>query len=373
MRRIALFSIVGAATLFAVSIGVGQYTTPRPRPSAYGTPPTEQSPASPPGGYAAPSLSRTEPGTPVGATAPYPYYSTPQPYVPGACASGACAPVVPGEVMTVKVYSVPDLVATVKTHQHAPSAFAGNQELAQAIQQAQLQAQALQASYSAASPAEPQDEVTRKLERLKKALRVAAPKRSWDDAGGDGEIEVYAEALCLIVRQTASGHEAIAELLSQLRATQDVQIELAVEMVVLEGIADEVAAEAMQLLNRELSPQEVEQFRKLGAKTAMSSVVRMTNGQSTHSGMSPALPLQFTAVALANQSLVEFRTELAIAVDESDAALYQALSQSRTVAVGKTLAFLLSPDGGTLLMVTPKVIDRKLANAAGVAPQTYPR
>lgn len=346
MRRIAIIVIVGAASLLAVSVGVS-WQSPRPtpyvpvpagQPPAYDPIPADQSPAYSPGN-AFPDTGRT--------------YATPI----------APVPVAPTEPMIVKVYSVPDLVATVQVHRAAPSSFTANPELAQAMQQIQLQVQAAQyASVQAASPTEPSDEVTMKLERLKKALRVAAPKTSWADCGGEGEIEVYSEALCLIVRQTASGHEAIADLLLQLRATQDVQIELAVEMVTFDGVADDLAAEALRLLNRELSPEEVAQFRNCGAKTAMSSVLRMANGHSANTGH-PELPLQFTAVTSADRSIVEFRTEVTVPMGADHPAMLQAFSQSRIVAVGKSIAFMVGTDGSIVLLVTPKVVDRSPAIA----------
>jgi hypothetical protein len=267
--------------------------------------------------------------------------------------------------MIVKVYSVPDFVATIQIPSAAPSPFGGSPELAMAMQQVQMQVQ--MAQQAAQPPSEVPDEVSKKLERLKKALRVAAPKKTWTEGGGEGEIEVYPEALCLIVRQTASGHEAISDLLTQLRATQNIQIELTIEYVSFDGVEDDVSAGAMKLLNRGLSADELADFRKCGAKTAMSSVVRMANGRSASAGLCSELPLQFTAVATADQSTVEFRTDLVVSAlnIEADemAAMAQAMSQTRTVAVGKTIAFMLGGEAEAIMLVTAKVIDRS-ANAA---------
>lgn len=326
MGRITLFALVCAACLLAVSLGVGQ--SPNAPLSA------DQPPSLPPNSFFQ-SVPPTE---------------APAPREPRISS-------VPTDSMTVKVYSVPDLVAAVQVQHAAPSLFGAPSEFSHMMEQVQLQVQAVQASVQAALPTGPADEVAAKLERLKKALQVAAPKRSWEDGGGDGEIEAYPDALCLIVRQTASGHEAIADLLSQLRATQDVQIELAVEVVTLHGVADDIAAEAMQLLNKELSAEELAQFRKCGAQTAMSGVVRMTNGRSANANLTPLMPLYFTAVASADQSTVEFRTDFSALANEDGGIMLPTFSQSRTVAAGKTLAFMIDGNG-TIVLVTPKVVEK---------------
>ena len=346
MSRVALLATAAAVFLLAVSFGVAQSpVSPQPRPTI--PVPAGQTPVPPtlfPQGFAPPGPQL--PASPHPTQMPSVAVA---PYIPG--------PAAPAEKMTVKVYSVPDLVATVQSQQKPPQSLAAHPELAQVIQQVQLQVQA-------AMPADPSEEVSKKLERLKKAIRVAAPKKSWEDGGGDGEIEVYPEALCLIVRQTSAGHEAIADLLTQLRATQDVQIELTVELLSLEGIADEHTAQAIRFLNKELSPEELTEFRNCGVKTAASSVVRMANGHSANAGLFPGVSFQFTAVASADRSIVQFRTEVNAPIDaDSAAALVQAWSQSRSVTVGKTLAVMIDPDGSTVMQVTPKVVDRKPATA----------
>lgn len=361
MRRIAIFAIIGAASLLAVSIGVG-WQSPRPTPHSqlpvYQTPKNDPGPAGQPPAY-----------EPVPADQPPSYYPDPpdQPpaYSPGNESPTPRVPValVATEPMTVKVYSVPDLVSAVQFHRAAPSSSA-NPGLSQAMQQLQVQTAQYESVQYAPSPG-PSDELTTRLERLKKALKVTAPARSWEDGGGDGAIEVYPEALCLIVRQTVAGHEAIADLLSQLRATQDVQIELVVEIVTFEGAADDLVAQAARMLNKDLSPEEVAEFRKCGVKTATSSIVRMANGRSANTGI-PELPLHITAVASADRSMVEFRAEIAVPMEQPDSARYQSLSQTRSVLVGKTLAYMASSDGSLVLLVTPRIMDRSPATDLGI-------
>lgn len=357
MRRIALSTAIGVVGLMVVSIGVCQ-TQPTIKLATPPVPLQNSLPLPPP---FPPPLSTTL--VPV---------TTLVPLSAQGHATATVAAVAVAEKMIVKVYSVPDLVAALQPHPAStiPGAILPDPETAVAMQQVQLYLQAAQKAVApaaaTAAPAVP-DEITRKLERLKKALRVAAPKKTWTEDGGEGEIEVYPEALCLIIRQTAAGHEAIGDLLTQLRATQNIQIELTVEFVSFDGVADDLAAGAMKLLNRELSPEELAEFRKCGGKTAMSSVARMANGHSTISALSPGLPLQFTALTTADHSIVEFRTDFTLAMDAEDAAdmaaMTQALSQVRSVAVGKTLAFMMGPEGEAVLLVTPKVIDRSTVAA----------
>lgn len=385
MRRIALSVAAGLVALLVVSVGLCQ-SVPRSAP-AKAPPvvvPSSADPTAPralPLGNAlfpsAPPINGPFPVLPP-PDGPAPTYSPPPPrvvpetkppavyYPPPAPLGTAAYPAHLGEKMIVKVYSVPDLVAPIQTQSAPASPFAAIPELALAMQQAQMQVQLAQ---QAAQPptADVPDEVTKKLERLKKAIRVAAPKKTWTEEGGEGEIEVYPEALCLIVRQTASGHEAIGDLLTQLRATQNIQIELAIEYVSFDGATDKDSAEAMKLLNRGLSAEELEQFRKCGAKAGMSSVVRMANGRSASAGLCAELPLQFTAVATSDQTAVEFRTDLVVSALHPEAgemaAMAQAMSQTRTVAVGKTLAFILGGEADAIMLVTPKVIDRSAGAA----------
>ncbi|MES2793143.1 MAG: hypothetical protein V4719_26265 [Planctomycetota bacterium] len=326
MRRIALSAAVGAAALLAVSIGLCQ------------TPPGLPLPLNPSTQNIQPAGDREVPNLlPITGTA------------------------LPAEKMTVKVYAVPDLIATLQPRP-TPLPVTGDPELAKAMQQVHLQVQLAQKLV--APPAEVSDETTKKLERLKKAIRVAAPKQTWTEGGGEGEIEVYSEALSLIVRQTESGHEAICDLLKQLRATQNIQIELTLEVISPGSMKDEVAAEANKMLNRELSAEELVAFRKFGGTTAMSSVVQMANGRSANGGI--AMPMMiFTAVATADRKVVEFRVDLPTPRDDAEAAaaLSVTLPQPGTVTVGKTFSCMIGPDGDAILLVTPKVIDRSAGTA----------
>ncbi len=343
MRRIALSAAAGVVSLVVVSLGLCQSV---PRPNSI---------AKPTSNVLLPIVQPPNPIVRPYAVEPKPMgWADPGPSTPATTSTGPAA-----EKMIVKVYSVPDLVAAIHVRSGTPGPSAVNPDLALAMRHVQAQLQLPMAQPGAESDVS--DEVTNKLERLKKALRVAAPKKSWTEGGGEGEIEVYPEALSLIVRQTPASHEAIGDLLTQLRATQDIRIELAVEMLSFEGTPDDASAEVVKLLNRDLSADELAQLRKCGGKTAISSMVRLANGRSTNAGMIPEMPMQFTAVAAADRSLVEFRIDLFLDADDKKDVpeMAQALSQARAVGVGKTLAFLISGEGaGLIMLVTPKVITR---------------
>lgn len=361
MLRIALSVSVGALALLVVSFGISE-TKPRPQP----LPPTNL----PPGTVQLlEQLTDQLPPPPLRDNSQLKAAKQlPPPPAPIVAPGG---PVAAGEKMIVKVYSVPDLVADLHRQPPAAGSSGDDREVAQAIQQMQAYVKAVQVAAQAseaggAGVPQDSDDVTKKLERLKKAIRVAAPRKSWTEDGGEGEIEVFSENLCLIVRQTPAFHEAISDLLSQLRATRDIQIELSVELLSFNGVPDDVAVGVVNLLNRELSAEELAAFKKIAGKTALSSVIRIANGRTGSAGFGPQLPIQFTALTTADKSLVEFRTEVPSSADDADelAEMFKNSSQVRSVAAGKSIAILIGlANDQTVLLVTPKVIDRSATAA----------
>ena len=310
-----------------------------------------------------PSPVRDTPNPPVYAPAPYvppqgqgPYDLLPP--VPPTSPATAWPPTPPVGPMVVKVYAVPDLVAvTQPAGSRLP--FGANPEIAAVMQQVAAQVQAQVGAINLAGGGDPNDQVAKNLERLKKALRIAAPRRSWEEGGGEGEIEIYPDTLSLIVRQTPDAHTAIAELLTQLRATQDVIIELNVEVLTIDSKNDENTKTIMALLGKELSPEEAATFRSACGECAGSTLVRVPNGQTAAmGGILSQFMARVMAVARADRSLVEFRMEFPF-LDGEMAALASAGGNVHTVSVGKTLATLpLGGEGEMLMLVTPKVVDR---------------
>lgn len=358
MRRIVLTAAVGAVCLLGVSIGLSQAEPPALTVPPSGAIPVPAPPAPQP--KTRPAKGSFDFDFDIPSNGVYLHPVAPPPLLPGQFLSIAQA-TAPTEKMTVKVYSVPDLVTTIHDRT-LPTTPAGDPDIAAAMKQVQAQIQLQLAAAASASAPQVADEVTKKLERLKKALLVAAPKKSWTEGGGDGEIEVYPEGLCLIVRQTSAAHEAVEDLLTQLRATQGVQIELAVEMLGFEGLQEQSEVEILKFLNRDLNAEELEQFRKCGGKTMLKNVLRLANGRSSGGSVIPGLPMQFTALAAADGSAVDFRIDLLLSAEDAAdmEGMAEALAQARTVATGKTQGFIASHEGKgvAVLLVTPKVIAR---------------
>ncbi|MFA9271089.1 MAG: hypothetical protein ACEQSX_10090, partial [Baekduiaceae bacterium] len=54
---------------------------------------------------------------------------------------------------------------------------------------------------------------------------------TWDVDGGTGTIGTEENTLSLVIRQTSSAHEQIADLLKQLRKLQDLQVTVEVRFI----------------------------------------------------------------------------------------------------------------------------------------------
>jgi len=260
------------------------------------------------------------------------------------------------EKSVVKVYSVPDLVAPLQAPQHPAGAFAGSPEMAGAMQQIVMQVQAQAMVNSLTTSADPNAEVTKKLEQLKQALRIAAPRADWQDEGGPGEIEVHADTFSLIIRQTAANHDSIADLLTQLRATQDLEIELAVRLIALKSVKDADTAKVMQLMNRDLTPEEVRQLLTGQEEIVNCGLIRMANGRSAApGGLFSQMRMELSAIPKCNGSVVNFRLDSPVA-DDSEAT-GRMHSEFHSVEVGQTIALLVPAIEG-IMLITPKIIDR---------------
>lgn len=54
---------------------------------------------------------------------------------------------------------------------------------------------------------------------------------SWDTVGGAGSVKPYTTTLSLVIRQTQAVHQEIADLLTQLRRLQDLQVTVEVRFI----------------------------------------------------------------------------------------------------------------------------------------------
>jgi hypothetical protein len=92
------------------------------------------------------------------------------------------------------------------------------------------------------------------FETLLNLITTTIEPNSWDDLGGPGAIESFEGNLSLVVNNTPSVHDQVAELLAQLRALQRAQVELRSTIL---SIPDDV-------------------LRKLGLEEKLSSLVSQT-------------------------------------------------------------------------------------------------
>ena len=64
-------------------------------------------------------------------------------------------------------------------------------------------------------------------------IQATIAPNSWDDVGGEGSIQSFPTNLSLVVSQTQEVHEQIADLLTQLRRLQDLQVTIEVRFITL--------------------------------------------------------------------------------------------------------------------------------------------
>ena len=126
----------------------------------------------------------------------------------------------------VRVYSVADLVAEpsdgattlVRFHAHqSPELLAAG-----ALQQGNL-------------PSEDRA-IKHNLAELTEVITATVAPDQWASTGGSGRITPFRKTMCLIIRQTESGHAEITELLRQLRHLNSVRV--AIEIECLEELSE---------------------------------------------------------------------------------------------------------------------------------------
>ena len=68
---------------------------------------------------------------------------------------------------------------------------------------------------------------------LVELITTTVKPQTWDDVGGPGSISHFANNLSLVISQTEEVHQAIADLLEQLRRNQDLQVTIEVRFITL--------------------------------------------------------------------------------------------------------------------------------------------
>jgi hypothetical protein len=238
-----------------------------------------------------------------------------------------------GSKVTVKVYSVADLVAPIRVAADEPERMTLSNW------------SAIQQTGSA-----------ERIDRIISILRLALPHEQWEDAG-PGAIAGFPEKLSLVVRQTEAGHLAIEELLRQIRAEDDVEIELAIEFGQRKPDAQ---LTLWQLLNHPLTAEQVPAFRNCLAGETTTATLRVGNGSTVAPGSIMSGPaIRFTAVLDADQAGITLRMDN-IADDMKEDGTMPWASQSVRIPVGTSVGLEYYCDGGTTIcLVTPRIVPRK--------------
>ncbi len=203
-----------------------------------------------------------------------------------------------------------------------------------------------------------QSDTQEHLARLKEVVRLALPDESWKNVGGQESIVCYVEKLSLVIRQTATGHRAIEDLLKQLRVSDDFEIELTVEQVGFDRLSDEQGLELMPKFGKSLAPEELADLRKRLPIVALAEV-RIANGRTVvGAGVLNGLHLRFTALAAPDRQSVELRLDN-ISDDIQADGTFLWNTQIQTIATGTTVARLTTCDGGAIgYLITPRIVHK---------------
>ena len=187
------------------------------------------------------------------------------------------------------------------------------------------------------------------LGRIAKLVRMALPKEAWEEDAGPGAIELYAERLSLVIRQTEAGHRAVAALLQEIRQIDDVDIELQVEFVELKEGAEKRCRE--ENLGPILTLEQLQDLRKDDQHHVM--VFCTENGRTV---FGPPGGYRLTPAASVDRSTVDVRLD--ITPDGGSAPELLWTTQTHRIPVGQTRASIHMKLHDVLLVVTPRIIPR---------------
>lgn len=121
---------------------------------------------------------------------------------------------------------------------------------------------------------------------------TVAPE-SWDIAGGSGKLSFYEQNLSLVIRANPETHDQIADLLTQLRRLQDIQIRLRARVLTLNGKATPRDATA-----------EETNFRRFGGIVTLDAVSAADWREELTGDGAVSTPI--TAVSLFNAQVCEY-------------------------------------------------------------------
>jgi hypothetical protein len=232
----------------------------------------------------------------------------------------------------VKVYSLADLVAPIRVAPGEPN-------------------RSSLAEWSTVLQADAE----KKLERLRQVLALTTAE--WAATEG-GLIHPYPEKLSLVIRQTEAGHQAIEELLRQLRAEDDFEIELQIVVAELSGPSEDATIKVLHSSGGSMTAEQAAELRKSLPGEQLTQSVRVGNGRTTVGGPILNMP-RFTAVAAHDRTNVTLRLDN-ITDDLDQQGKFPWTSQTQTIPSGNTAAMLVRGDGDVkAFLVTPRIVPRQ--------------
>ncbi len=188
-------------------------------------------------------------------------------------------------------------------------------------------------------------EKTPNFAALERYLRDSTGAAAWGDAGS---IQPYGKTLSLVIRQTASVHNQIADALSELRREFDAQVVL--ELRIVNGPRKEIAALADAFLG-ELGKYETEQLQK---RVAESNNLLFAPKMTVFSGITAHVATggADSRVVQANATVSADRRSVQLKIVESAESDHNLLARLQTVKLhsGRTAALRFeAPKAGGII------------------------
>jgi hypothetical protein len=178
-------------------------------------------------------------------------------------------------------------------------------------------------AYAVADLATPVSNATRgprsaDLESLVDLIELRTGSDCWSEGGGEGTIVAHEKSLSLIVRQTASAHERIAELLSELRST--LELAIVVDVRIISGdlaaceFETELGTSPFGLVDEEARSNLLDSVQEhIGLKVLHAPKVTALNGQSASLTIGNDLKLSLNSVVTGDHRYVRVWMDVATA------------------------------------------------------------
>lgn len=239
--------------------------------------------------------------------------------------------------LTVRLYPVADLVVD-----FAPKAGGGTT----AVESSPFPTKAAAAAQS------PQQKSLEHLAELSVVLQTVVAPGSWEMSGGQGRVTIHGRTFSLIVLQADDVHEEIAELLSQIRREQELEIRLQVDYYSPSSSESREAFVALlERLAEDDAPANVDEVRedlKSCGAIFLRDRVQLQNGATCESAA-----FQYTAVASGDRRTIRLHASHG---PETGRESTRWFSFERRIRDGHTVIVPIVAEGEPLLaLVTPQV------------------